>query len=229
MQRPEPNFSYLVGTVAVNLFFSGMFLNAIIFPERNADFILRIGIMIFVLELLGWFISIFIGTMGFQIAGVDTQLNTRGDSEKKHERFFRILAKIGLMIGGIPFLLAFGIALLLIGHLFKNIIAPALVFISMVTRYFSKGVVTFARKQLILFLFAFIPSCILAALISPYVQIVFPVPSEIIERILSTTDGFERTPLWFMVWGILYYFFVAVAEVVLFLRNLRPQEQNIHA
>ena len=226
MHKPDSNFSYLVGTVAGNLFLSGMFLNATIFPERNADFILRIAMMIFVLELVGWFINGFVGMLGLQVGNVDAQLNTQAGLERKRKRLFRIFTKIALLIGGMPFLLAFSIILLLIGYLFENIIAPALAFISMIARYFSKGSINFARKQLILLFFVFIPSCILATLISPYLQSVFPFPSEIIERILSVTDGFEKTPLWFMAWGVIYYFLVAGAEIIFFLRNLRKSVDN---
>ena len=229
MQKPDSNFSYFIGIVGSNIFISGIFFSAILFPEKHADFILRTAMMIFVLELFGWIATGFTSLMTPQKSGFDDWFRARESSFGKYERLLhQIYGKAGQIIGGIIFIPFFGLMLFLIGYNFKNILAPALVFISIVVRFFKKKAANYHLKQLILFLFVFIPSIILATIFAPYVQTVFPIPSEMIQEILSKTDGFEEKPLWFMTWGIIYYFSVAVAEFILFLINLRHQKQNIY-
>jgi len=224
MQKPDSSFSYLIGIIGSNILISGMFFSAILLPEKHADFILRTAIMIFVLELFGWIVTGFTSLMIPQKSGFDDWFRARESSFGKYERLFhQIYGKAGQVIGGIIFIPFFGLMLFLIGYNFKNILTPALVFVSIVVRFFKKKSADYRLKQLILFLFVFIPSTILAAIFAPYVQTVFPIPSEMIQEILSKTDGFEERPLWFMVWGIIYYFLVAVAEFILFLRSLRYQ------
>lgn len=231
MHRLNSSFSYLVGIIGSNIFVSGIFFSAILFPEKHADFISRTAMMIFVLELFGWIVAIFTSSMIPQKSGFDDWFKVRENSFGKYERLFhQIYGKAGQIIGGIILIPLFGVMLFFIGYNFKNMLVPALVFIAIIVRFFKKKAANYGRKQFVLFLFVFIPSIILAAVFAPYVQTIFPIPAEMIQEILSKTDGFEERPLWFMTWGIIYYFLVAAAELVLFLRNLRSQskEQSIH-
>lgn len=229
MQKPDSNFSYLVGIIGSNIFISGIFFSALLFPERHADFISRTAMMIFVLELFGWIVTGFTSFIMPQKSGFDDWFRARESSFGTYERLFhQIYGKAGQIIGGVIFIPFFGVMLFFIGYNFKTILAPALVFVSIVVRFFKKRAANYNRKQLILFLFVFIPSIVLAAVFAPYVQMVFPIPAEIIQEILSKTDGFEERPLWFMTWGIIYYFSVAAAELILFLRSSRYQKQNTY-
>lgn len=229
MQKPDYNLSYLIGTIGSNILISGIFFSALLFPERHADFILRTAMMIFVLELFGWIVTGFTSLMMPQKSGFDDWFKARESSFGKYERLFhQIYGKAGQIIGGVIFIPFFGLMLFFIGYNFKNMLAPALVFVSIVIRFFKKKAVNYGRKQLIIFLFVFIPSIILAAVFAPYVQTIFPIPAEMIQEILSKTDGFEERPLWFMTWGIIYYFSIAAAEFILFLRSSRYQKQNTY-
>lgn len=190
----------LIVSVIGSLFLSWLFLKAIINPAAHADFILRIGILIFVIE----FLTIHSSAM---LAG------SRDEAQQKGWRAPR----------NIFFICLYSIFALSIGFGLQNWVLPGVFFISLLTKVLGNKAHDHNKKQ-VLYPVLLLMGCQMLSLFFAYwIQSLWPLPLDIYDSIMASSSGMETRPLFFIVWGVFYYFFFAVVDVILFFWK-KPEE-----
>lgn len=188
----------LLLAIAGNIFLVGIFIGALLFPERHADFIFKSGLLIFVIE----FMSIHSSGM-FASDKIDITIGSRTKrSGHWFWRFFMIFIYSS-------FVGAFGIAV-------GNYFLPLMYFVSLISKVFvnraaARPMPMFVSIPLLLFSVGFV------AATAEWWASLFPFPEEVLGQKLPGSRGlFVDQPQTLLVWGIVYYFLLAVIELLLF-------------
>ncbi|MBI2668720.1 hypothetical protein HYX14_02670 [Candidatus Woesearchaeota archaeon] len=185
LKFPSPAIS-----VVGNLFLAWLFLRAIIAPEQYANFILKIGIMIYVIE----FLSVHSGIML---------------SEREHLGW-RAIPRSFMLIA------LYSVFALGAGFMAKNWLVPIIFFVSLIAKVAGLKP---ADGKLWISGLLLIGSMGLAMFPAQLLQSHSPLPTGIYEAILERSSGLETRPLIFMFWGVLYYVLSAMLEVFFFFRE----------
>lgn len=190
----------LVISLGGNIFLVSIFARALLSPLTHADFIFKTGMMLFVVE----FLSIHSGGMlGAPVV----------EGQKKKALFIRKMIGIPITF----FLLGFyALFVLVFGFALKSWFIPLFFLVSLMMKVFSNKVThnPFSSAiSIILLIF----SVMVVALTSPILQMLFPFPAEVLEQKMPNSSGlFIDAPQTLLVWGILYFSFTILADIILF-------------
>lgn len=185
------SFSSLSISVAGNLFLAVIFLNALLNPLANADFIFKTGMLLFLIE----FFSVHSGVVL---------------SSSEPGRLSRLF-----LLG---FYSAFVISLALI---FSNPYLPGLFLLSLAAKLFgaraTPGRKASFRAWIFFALFLFTAFVVITIAGAYLLDSIFPFPQEIISQKPANSHGlFVDTPQTLVFWGVLYYSLAALVEITLF-------------
>ena len=203
----------LITSLAGNLFLSGLFLSALLAPIAHVNFIIQTGIWLFLVE----FLSVFVGG-----AGTHPQLKKIRGIFTSIVGFFAVSA----------FALTFGWMLL------ESIYLP-LIFLGstaakILGRRATSGKSSFVYPILLLLGSVFI----VFVIFGPELLVnLFPFPEEFNQyvpadwaarRMSGEISGeFIDRPQTMLVWVVIYFFSLFIAELVLFLKKLQGKSQVI--
>ena len=203
-------------SLAGNLFLGSMFVTALLHPE-NGDFMFRGGMLIYLVE----FLSIHSSGMAF---GLRKKEQGNGDSASVFffsahgagKDFMRKNPKITLIFFYMIFIAAYGL-------MFKNWYVPFYFFISLITKFFGNK--AFPKESRIgLPVLCFIGATLVAVFALPIFVKIFPIPTELFQHKIPGSSGlFVDFPQAVMVWGIVYFFCLSLAEVIFFLKDMRSK------
>lgn len=192
----------LIVSVIGCLFLSGLFLRAILSPAEHADFILKTGILIFVIEFLTMHSSVMLGK--------------RDEIEQKGWKAF---------FGKMFFIILYSLFAIGTGYGTQNWILPLVFFISLVAKVFGKK----ATKDMTWFpVILLMAAQMLAIFPGQLLQTYAPLETELYDAIMARSSGMENIPLFFIIWGVIYYFLFAVVEIILFFWK-KPLGEKVHA
>lgn len=204
----------LAVSLAGNVFLGGLFFAALINPQNNAEFIFKTGMLLYLVE----FLSIHSSGMAFGV-----RKKERGDNDPKTIFRFAIrgLGKNILQQNPKRALVFFyAIFVFSISFIFGNWYVPIYFFISLMTKFFGKKALqddSSAGLPILLF----IASTFIAVFISPFLPKVFPFPQGLFQYRMPGSNGlFVNHPQILVVWGIIYFLSVSIAEIILFLKKL---------
>lgn len=201
-----------------NLSLGGMFLFAFLSPSRYADFVLRTGMLIFLIE----FLSVHSSGMAFGVRKREGKGGSRqfvlrvkgpgGGILQRNPKF----TLIGLYS---TFVVTFAL-------IFQNWFLPLYFFVSLLAKFFgAKGRTSNLRVGLPLLLF--LGTTFFTVFFGGFLAKLFPIPPYVLgERLPGSSGLFVDTPQTFLVWGILYFFLMSISEVFLFAKELKPSSSG---
>lgn len=182
-----------------------LYAQALVFPEEHAGFIFRVGMATYVIEFLS-------------IHSSGMLLGDFKDKKKKWSyRFFLLGVYAIFVFGSMAALHCWFIGL----YFFASLCAK--IFLSKsVKDNINQSQIAFSCINLIGCTFAVIP-------LAPVLKKMFPVSQALISEHAEGTGGlFVDTPQTLLVWGILYFFFTIVFNVVMFFKHTINAEKNTH-
>lgn len=208
MSIPGKNIKDIIPlTMAVggNMILAGIFFQALIFPRTSIDFIFRASILIFIVEFLS------IHSSGMAARTSESQLHVLG----KKINISKNIEKVFLIIFYIFFVVAISIT-------FKNWIVPSFFFVSLVTKFFGNKSRAMLTSSMLYNLIIFFISIFLIIILSVPLQMMFPIPSEVLMMKDSGTSGlFVDAPQTVLFWGVIYFVSLAIMEIALYKKSLK--------
>lgn len=210
-QSRGPIFSQLAVAIGGHAVVAATFFAALFDPAGRFD-VFKASALLFTLE--------FLGLVGTIFAGWTTQwrLAARGNKRMPsaaRTMFDRVPGAIGsivMTLAGLPILIWFAIATILLVRLFGNVTAPLLFFIDFSAKFFGQKAAPHPRR----FAFtggAFLVAFLAAGIFEPFWRAVFPLP----EAFFSRSDAPHIT----LVWGALYYSLLFIIEIFFVRKSTR--------
>lgn len=213
----NPFFSHalsLVISVGGNLSLSWFFLAALLSPLEHADFIKNTSILIFLIEFLS------IHSSGFAMG----MANQEKKPEERDPRIRMYTNVKGIGVGEMSplktkllLLVVYGVLVLGFSLAVRNWILPLIFFAGFIAKFFgqrasnSSGPERFAISTILLIFLT-----ILTTLFSSFWGILFPFPSEVRPFGSGTWVDYPQD---LMLWGVLYYFSLAVIDVAFYFKR----------
>jgi hypothetical protein len=201
-QSPKNSFASFLGSLIGLLVLVCLYARALIWPQEYAQFVFRMGMMIFVIE----FISIH--SSGILSGTKNNKLKDNNWNWAKMPSKLFLICLYGLFV----FASMFALQSWLIGIVFFISLSQKI----LINRFIEEK----ERKIQILFpvinLFA---SVFIAELIGPFLKSSFPISSEISSQWTKGTSGsWVETPQKLLAWGILYFSFTIAFNIFIYIR-----------
>lgn len=188
-------FKYLntVGVFLSSIAMIGFFVQALLYPEFNINWIYSSAVIIFVIEFLSIHSS---GMMMGEVLSKDKKKNAT------YLFFFYLFFTIGLTV------------------VFKNYILPFFFILSTYIKFFIGRHFAANKIYLIINIFTLVIPLIIVSVGAPFLKNLFPFPQEVLmAKPANATGVFVDVPQTVLVWGVLYFSIQFVINLFLEIKN----------
>ncbi|MBU0470332.1 MAG: hypothetical protein KKA62_06180 [Nanoarchaeota archaeon] len=211
MQSDTKKIGALMISVIANVSLIWIFVSSLLFPEKNIDFILKTGFLIFIIEFFS------IHSSAFATVAVGAQL-----APPWMKRFW---FKVSLFT-------FYCLFVIVIAFVYNNWFLPFLFLSSLATKFFLKkavdrSIVSMVAPFISIGLFV-ISGITIGFFLPSFFESTFPFPAEIMQ--VATEDGgglFEEAPQLLLGWGVLYYSLSLIVDLIIFFVTRRMKTEQI--